>query len=343
MTSLPPSTLQRLRQAVPTGRHWWLGLGAGAVVALLLFGSSVLSELDLGNHTVRAEFAQAAGLRTGDSVDIAGIEVGTVRSLRLAGDRVEVALSLDSDLRVSEDAKAAIKMSTILGRMHVELDLGTPTAPEGQRIPLERTEVPYNLAKVVDDDRYTNSFESLERVDPQALRASLDALAQQMGDSPQLTAAALDSVGALAAVISDRRDEVERLLRDIDTVSQVVSDNQNAVLLLLTRGEAIGDAVARRQALVTGLLDNIAAVSKDLRDMGIDNSGQLAPLIADLNTMSAGLQKNKANLDNLFQIMPVTLRQFNNSMGNGPYGELYMPWMFPDNWLCSVEAVAGCR
>ncbi|MFE3543743.1 MCE family protein [Nocardia sp. NPDC059177] len=343
MIPIQPSTLRRLRQSIPEGRHWWLGLSAGAVVALLLFGSSTLRQLDLGNRTVRAEFAQAAGLRPGDSVDIAGIEVGTVRSTRLAGDRIEAALSIDSDIRVGADARAAIKMSTILGRMHVELDPGAPTAPEGRRIPLERTEVPYNLAKVVDDDRYTNSFEHLERVDPAALRASLDALAQQMGDSPQLTAAALDSVGSLAAVISERRDEVEQLLRNIDTVSQVVSDNQNAVLLLLTRGEAIGAAVAQRQSLVTGLLDNIAAISKDLQDMGIDNSGQLAPLIADLNTMAAGLEKNKANLDNLFQIMPVTLRQFNNSLGNGPYGEVYLPWMFPDNWLCAVQVVEGCR
>ncbi|MGW5437246.1 MCE family protein [Nocardia asteroides] len=346
LTTLRLPTVGRMWQAIPSysgNRHWWLGVGAGAVVVVLLFGSSALTRFDLGSRTVHAEFAQTAGLRAGDSVDIAGIEVGTVKSTRLAGDRIEAALAIDSEIRVGDNAKAAIKMSTILGRMHVELDPGAPSAPRSRRIPLERTEVPYNLAKVVDDDKYTHSFEHLERMDPVALRASLDALARQMGDSPQLTAAALDSVGSLAAVISDRRDEVERLLRNIDKVSSVVSDNQNAVLLLLTRGQAIGDAVARRQSLVTELLDSIAAVSADLQAMGVENAGQLAPLIADLNTMSAGLQNNKANLDNLFQIMPVTLRQFNNSLGNGPYGEIYLPWMFPDNWLCAVQAVEGCR
>lgn len=279
MTSTRPSerlrallpTARRLWQAIPSfadNRHWWLGLGAGAAVLVLLFGSSALTRFDLGNRTVHAEFAQTAGLRTGDSVDIAGIEVGTVKSTRLAGDRIEAALSIDNGIRVGDDARAAIKMSTILGRMHVELDPGAPSAPESKRIPLDRTEVPYNLAKVVNDDKYTHSFEHLERVDPVALRASLDALARQMGDSPQLTAAALDSVGSLAQVISKRRDEVEQLLRNIDKVSSVVSDNQNAVLLLLTRGQAIGDAVARRQTLVTQLLDSIAAVSKDLQEIG---------------------------------------------------------------------------
>lgn len=346
LTTLRVPTLDRMWEAIPSysaNRHWWLGLGAGAAVLALLLGSSVLTRLDIGYKTVHAEFAQAAGLRTGDSVDIAGIAVGTVKSERLAGDRIEVALTVRNDITLGSDAKAAIKMSTILGRMHVELDPGSKSANTGVRIPLDRTEVPYNLAKVVNDDRYTHSFEHLQHLDPAALRASLDSLAHQMGDSPQLTAQALDSVGALAKVISDRRDEVQRLLQNIDTVSTVVSDNQNAVLLLLTRGQAIGAAVTQRQTLLTTLLDNIAAVSKNLQQMGIENNGQLAPLIASLNTMSEGLQKNKANLDNLFQIMPVTLRQFNNSLANGPYGEVYLPWLFPDNWLCAVDVVAGCR
>jgi len=37
------------------------------------------------------------------------------------------------------------------------------------------------------------------------------------------------------------------------------------------------------------------------------------------------------------------LRQFNNAFGNGPYGEVYLPWVFPDNWLCLAHAVQECR
>ncbi|MFD6450429.1 MlaD family protein, partial [Nocardia sp. NPDC060220] len=114
------SVVQRMWQAIPSysgNRHWWLGLGAGAAVVVLLFGSSALTQFDLGNRTVYAEFAHTAGLRQGDSVDIAGIEVGTVKSTRLAGDRIEAALSIDNGIRIGDDAKAAIKMSTILGRM----------------------------------------------------------------------------------------------------------------------------------------------------------------------------------------------------------------------------------
>ncbi|MCP2319996.1 virulence factor Mce family protein [Nocardia amikacinitolerans] len=339
-------TLPEMWSAVPSyrqNRQWWLGVAAGVAVVALLVCSGLLTRVGIGEKTVHAEFAQAAGLRTGNSVDVSGVAVGTVRSARLAGDRILVSLSIDDDIELGPDASAAIEMSTILGKMHVELNPGTGSGLPGNRIPLARTSVPYNLAKVVDDPKYKHSFEHIERLDPANLRESLEAVNRQMGDSPQLTAQALDAVGVLAKVVSDRRAEVDSLLKNIDGVSRLVADNQNSVLLLLTRGQAIGDAVARRQQLVRQLLDDIAAASKALQDMGIENGGRLGPLIQSLNTMSEGLEKNRENLDRLYQVMPVALRQFNNSFGNGPYGEVYMPWVFPDNWLCLVHVVEGCR
>ncbi|MEV0032987.1 MCE family protein [Nocardia sp. NPDC050793] len=324
-------------------RYLWLGVIAAAFVALLLVGSSVVSEARLADKTIKAEFAQAAGLRPGATVDVSGIEVGQVRAVRLVGDKVVVDLRVRRDLRLGPDARAALEMSTILGRLHVELTPGDGKGLPDNVIRLSNTSVPYNLGKVIQDPQYKSSFERIERIDPGKLRQALDVLDQQMGDSPQLTVAALDSIGALAKVINDRRDEVDALLKSMDQVSQLVADNQNSVLLLLTRGEAIGNAVALRQDLLRQLLDNVAALSALLREMGIENNGQLGPLIQNLNTMTEGLEKNRENLDRLYEIMPVAVRQFNNALGNGPYGEVWAPWIFPDNWLCFAQAVPGCN
>ncbi|MET8777896.1 MCE family protein [Nocardia sp. NPDC050713] len=324
-------------------RYLWLGVLAAAFVALLLVGSSVVSEARLSDKTIKAEFAQAAGLRPGATVDVSGIEVGQVRAVRLDGDKVVVDLRVRRDLRLGPNARAAIKMSTILGRLHIELTPGDGKGLPDNIIRLSNTSVPYNLGKVIQDPQYKSSFERIERIDPDKLRQALDVFDQQMGDSPQLTVAALDSIGALAKVINDRRDEVDLLLKSMDEVSQLVADNQNSVLLLLTRGEAIGNAVALRQDLLRQLLDNVAALSALLQEMGIENNDQLGPLIQNLNTMTEGLEKNRENLDRLYEIMPVAMRQFNNALGNGPYGEVWAPWFLPDNWLCFAQAVPGCN
>ncbi|KAA8879734.1 MCE family protein [Nocardia colli] len=331
------------RVRLPRNRLLWLGLLAAGSVVLLLVGSSALSQARLGDKTIQAEFAQAAGLRAGASVDVSGIEVGTVRAVRLDGAKVVVDLRVRRDLRLGPDTHAAIKMTTILGKLHVELVPGNGKGLPDSRIVLANTSVPYNLGKVIQDPVYKSSFERIERIDPAKLRQSLDLLSRQMGDSPQLTVEALNSVGALAKVINDRRDEVDVLLKSMDQVSQLVSDNRNSVLLLLTRGEAIGNAVAQRQTMLKSLLDNVAELSRLLQQMGLENNDQLGPMIQSLNTMSEGLEKNKDNLDSLYEIMPVALRQFNNALGNGPYGDVWAPWIFPDNWLCFAGAVQGCN
>ncbi|WP_280451984.1 MCE family protein [Nocardia cyriacigeorgica] len=325
-----------------SNRFLWLGVGAAAAVVLLLVGSSVISQARLSDRTIQVEFAQAAGLRPGATVDVSGIEVGAVRAVRLVDDKVVVDVRIRRDMRLGPDARAAIKMSTILGRLHIELTPGDGKGLPDNRIPIENTSVPYNLGKVIQDPKYKSSFERIERIDPEKLRTALDLFDQQMGDSPELAITALDSIGALAKVINDRRDEVDVLLKGLDTVSQLAADNQNSVLLLLTRGEAIGNAVALRQNLLRQLLDNVAALSALLREMGIENNDQLGPLIQNLNTMTQGLEKNRDNLDRLYEIMPVALRQFNNALGNGPYGDVWAPWFLPDNWLCFAQAVQGC-
>ncbi|WP_036494270.1 MlaD family protein [Nocardia sp. BMG111209] len=323
-------------------RYLRLGLFAAGIVVLLLVGSTVVKQARLGDRAISAEFEQAAGLRPGATVDVSGIEVGQVSSVALDNGKVLVGMKVRRDIRLGDDARAGIELSTILGRLHVDLTPGTGPALPGNRIRLDHTSVPYNLGKVIQDPQYKSSFERIERLDPQKLRQALDLVDRQMGDSPQLAVQALDSVGELAKVINDRRDEVDTLLKGMDTVSTLVADNQNSVLLLLTRGEAIGRAVQQRQTLLKQLLDNVASLSKLLQQMGLENDNRLSPLIGDLNTMSEGLQKNQANLDRLYQVMPVALRQFDNVVGDGPYGNVYAPWIFPDNWLCFAQAVAGC-
>ncbi|MEG8183477.1 MCE family protein [Nocardia terpenica] len=320
-----------------------LGVFAAGFVVVLLAGSSVLVQVRVGDKTIHAEFAQAAGLRAGATVDVSGIEVGTVRAVRLDGPRVVADFAVRRDLRLGPDARAAIKLSTILGRLHVDLVPGNGKGLPDNTIRLDHTEVPYNLGKVIQDPQYKNSFERIERIDPGKLRAALDTLDRQLGDSPQLAVQALNSIGALAKVIDDRRDEVDSLLKNMDRVATLASDNRNSVLLLLTRGAAIGDAVQQRETLLKQLLDNVAQLSKLLQDMGLQNKDRLSPLIADLNTMSEGLTKNKDNLDRLYQTMPVAVRQFTNAVGNGPYGDVWAPWIFPDNWLCFARAVQGCN
>lgn len=320
-------------------RHFWIGIAGGVVVIALIVGSSLYSSAGIGDQDVKAEFAQAAGLKAGDPVDVSGLEVGAVRSLRLAGDHVEVSLNVHSSVHLGPDAHAAIKVSTLLGAKYVDLVPGNGSGLPGDRIAETDTSVPYDLADVIQVG--TPKFENL---DTTRLAQTLNALNQQFGDTAPMAAQALDSIGALTTVINNRRDEFDRLLKNLSKVTSILSDDRNNLLSLISQGDDIGTQVLIRQRLVTQLLDNVASLSQQLQAIGAQNHGELGPTIQQLDTISQGLNKNKQNLDMLLQILPVTVRQFTNAAGDGNYVELYESWsLIPDNMLCAVGVVPGCK
>ncbi|MDO3647396.1 MCE family protein [Nocardia mangyaensis] len=319
-------------------RNFWLGVIGSLCIVLLLVGSTIYQFIGIGKQTIEAEFVQAAGIRTGDKVAVSGVQVGTVTGAKIAGDHVVITLDVDSSLKFGPDAHAAIKMATLLGARYVDLNPGDGSGLKDKTIPRSNTDVPYNIADVVQVG--TPKFEAL---DTQKLAQSLNTINSQLGDSPELVAQALDSVGAVAKVVDQRKGEVDSLLKDLNRVTQLLADNRNSILLVITQGEAIANRVMERQNLLRQLLDNIATLTRQLEEIGAQNNNQFGGTIGQLNTMAEGLQKNKENLDALLQIGQPTARYFNNALGNGNYGDVSLPWLFPDNWLCFVQVIQGCE
>ncbi|WP_405487330.1 MCE family protein [Nocardia sp. NBC_00511] len=330
--------ISTLKSRFNGNRNFWLGIAGVVVILGLLLGSTLYKQVGIGQQSIKAEFVQSAGIKTGDKVAVSGVSVGTVSGAELEGDHVLITLNVKNSLKLGPDAKASIKMATLLGARYVDLTPGDGSGLKGNRIPKSNTVVPYNLADVVQEG--TPKFEDL---DTKKLSDSLNLINQQMGDTPQLTVQALDAIGALAKTMNNRKDQVDSLLKDLDRVTRILGDNRNSLLLVITQGQSIADKVMQRQNLLKTLLDNIATLTGQLQQIGAQNNDQFGPTLQQLNTMADGLQKNKDNLDRLLSIMPPAIRQFNNAFGNGNYGEVALPWLFPDNWLCFAQVNEGCH
>src|SRR5271157_1858185 len=100
----------------------WLGFIAVAVVAVVIGAMLVVHMLGVGYRHYTAEFLQAASLRAGNPITIAGIPVGTVTSMKLDGDHVEAGLKIRDDIALGKDSKASIKVTTILGSRYLAIE-----------------------------------------------------------------------------------------------------------------------------------------------------------------------------------------------------------------------------
>ena len=98
-----------------------LGIAALAILSLSL---GKLSLLPAPGYTLYASFDNISGLKTGDQVQLDGVQIGKVTHIGLKDMRARVALRVDQDVEIDSEAIAAIKTSGIIGDKYVSIALG---------------------------------------------------------------------------------------------------------------------------------------------------------------------------------------------------------------------------
>jgi phospholipid/cholesterol/gamma-HCH transport system substrate-binding protein len=325
------------RSHYDNNRRFWYGVAGAAFLVLILVAITGLAGAGIGKKTYYGDFAQAGGIRAGDKVRVAGIDVGEVSGTELAGDHVKVTMKVDNDVEVSANGSAEIKLSTLLGQRYVDVSLGDSSDPlADERI--TQTSVPYDLQQTIE-----KATPVLSGIDDEQFAQSIRTLNRQLAGAPAITKPTLDSLTAMSKVISNRRDQINQLVVDTTSVTAIVNDNQYQLAVIVGQGRQLAEKISAREVLVTRMLDGIAALTTQARAVANENANQFTPIMANLNTITQGLEKNRDNLRKLLEILPVTARLTNNIIGDGPYANGYLPWgIFPDNWLCLARVVDGC-
>lgn len=104
-------------------------VGAFVLVGIVCLGylSIKLGKLEVigGDlYEVDAQFNSASGLKTGATVEIAGVEVGRVKSITLKEDRAMVRLAVQNGTKLYSDTIASIKTRGIIGEKFLALSPG---------------------------------------------------------------------------------------------------------------------------------------------------------------------------------------------------------------------------
>ena len=104
-------------------------VGIFVLVGLLALGylSVKLGRVSfLGNrgYRVTVEFPSVGGLKSGSTVEIAGVEIGRVESIGLDNYQARVVLRVDSAIKLQEDSIASIKTKGLIGEKYIRISPG---------------------------------------------------------------------------------------------------------------------------------------------------------------------------------------------------------------------------
>jgi|HubBroStandDraft_4_1064222.scaffolds.fasta_scaffold45373_2 phospholipid/cholesterol/gamma-HCH transport system substrate-binding protein len=98
-----------------------LGIVALAILSISLGKISVFPP---PGYTLYARFDNISGLKVGDQVQLAGVQIGKVMDIGIKDNQALVAMRINQGVKIDDQAIAAIKTSGIIGDKYVSIQLG---------------------------------------------------------------------------------------------------------------------------------------------------------------------------------------------------------------------------
>lgn len=113
--------MQRSRVNLAVGLFVILGILALGYLSIKLGRVSLFGT---GGYLVSADFPTIGGLKSGSTVEIAGVDVGRVDRIALRNYEAHVVLWIRSDVKLQDDAIASIKTKGLIGEKFIRISPG---------------------------------------------------------------------------------------------------------------------------------------------------------------------------------------------------------------------------
>jgi phospholipid/cholesterol/gamma-HCH transport system substrate-binding protein len=216
--------------------------------------------------TYNAEFTNVSGLKRGDFVRIAGVEVGKVKRISIRPDTIVVVeFTTDDTVLLTEGTKALIRYDNVVGDRYLQLQEGAGGLKRlsgGQTIGLDRTQPALDL------DALIGGFRPLFRaLDP----IQVNALTSQMIQAFQGQGAAINSflaqTAALTNTLANRDELIGQVIVNLNTVLATVSDQSQQFDKAVTSLAELVDRLAGRKTDISNSLAYSNAGAASIADL----------------------------------------------------------------------------
>jgi phospholipid/cholesterol/gamma-HCH transport system substrate-binding protein len=238
-------------------------------------------------YSYSALFANVSQLKSGDSVRVAGVRVGTVHKVALRADNtVLVTFDADRNIALTVSTRAAVRYLDLVGNRYLELqDSAGPTTirPPGSSIPLDQT------APALDLDLLLGGLKPvIQGLNPRDVNALTNSLIQIFqGQGPTLDSL-FSHTSTFTAALADNDATVKALIDNLKTTVATISQ----------KGDEFSGAIDKLERLITGLSQDRDPIGSAIEALN-NGSASLAGLLTDARRPLAG------TVDQLSRVAPL--------------------------------------
>jgi phospholipid/cholesterol/gamma-HCH transport system substrate-binding protein len=326
---LPTRKTPRLGRSFSSRNPTPIGAIGLVFLLLLLIAAFNAAKLPLigGGTTYSAYFTEAANLKQGDEVRIAGIKVGTVSSVSIHQAApgcpkpgcVEAKFTVKNGY-VGNQSQVDIKLKTLLGAKYLNIEsMGNDPQHASQTIPVSRTTTPFDIYPA-----FTQLSRTINDIDTKNLADSFRTLAQAFQYTPKEVRPLVTGLSRLSETITSRDQELGVLLNATQNVTGILADRSQDLTNLISKGNLLLEELNARRDAIHALFINTQVLANQLRGLVADNEKTIGPLLNSLDKVLTLLHNNQENLDRGLSLLGPFYRVFNNVIGNGRWFDNYI-------------------
>ncbi len=284
---------------------------------------AVFGQLRFEDRTgYQAVFTNISGLKSGNFVRIAGVEVGKVGDLTLHRDgTVSVGFAVEKGVRLTEGTKAIVRYENLIGDRYLALEEGPGSPrrlPPGATIPLART------SPALDIDALIGGFRPLFRaLDPDQVNALSGELLRIFQGQGGTIASVLAQTSTLTTTLAGRSELIGELITNLNTVLHTFATRDHEFSDGVDKLSALVDGLAQRKTDISTGLAYINAAAGSVADLLTQARQPIKDVVRETDRLSGQVMADRDYVDGLLKSLPDKYQVLARQGLNGDYFGFY--------------------
>ncbi|HEY7051125.1 MAG TPA: MCE family protein [Mycobacterium sp.] len=291
-------------------------VSAGLVV---VFGQFRFSS----SNSYHATFANAARLKGGDKVRIAGVDVGRVEGVKLNPDTtVDVAFSVDQKYQMYTSTRALIRYENLTGDRFLQIDSGPGELRKlspGGTIDLRNTEPALDLDALLGGLRPVLKGLEADKVN-QLSNAIIELLQGQGGALSDL----LSSTGSFTQTLADRYQVISDVIHNLNTVLGTVDSKSADFDASIDKLQKLVTGLSQGRDPIAGAIPPLASTANDLTDLLAKSRRPIQGVLENVRPLATEFDNRKGEVNRVIEPLAENYLRLNSLGAYGAYFNYYI-------------------
>jgi len=300
-------------------------LAVFVVVAVVITMSVIATLLDLklgqpsrGYHAI---FTDVSGLESGDTVRIAGVEVGKVSSVGLDDDQARVSFTVASSQKLTTTSTASIEFENLLGQRYLQINAGPAGGQAlraGATIPVTRTHPGLDLTAV-----FTGFQPLLAALDPTQVNELTGSIIQVLQGESGSVANLVNQTATLTSNLASRGAVIDQVLDNLTPLISTVNSHDAQLSQLIDGLDTLVKGLAGQRPAIAGAVTGLSNLTTNASHLLGNAQPALDQDLSGLRSATGVLENNQAQISSVIADLPGLLNALDKVTSSGNYLAVY--------------------